>query len=175
MTRAFLFTVPPTLLFVLACSGITEEMTNRIAEEAVEQVVEASTPGGEQVEIDGGSLTVTGADGQKIQVGSGASLPDAWPADVPAYPGATITSSFAMPGTEPGRSAVNASFASTDPADKVIGFYKAQFSGWKSVMEAQTADGANHTWQAPDGKRVVNLITAADGSGTTIMLSVGDQ
>lgn len=171
MKRALGLMAPPVILSLLACSGLSEDLATKLAEEATEQAIEASTPGNENIEINGGQIAIQGADGEKIQIG-GSTLPEAWPADVPPYPGATVTGSMVVPGAN-GQPALNATFSSTDPHTQVTSFYKEKFTGWKSLMEAQTPEGANYTWQSPDGKRVANLMITNSSGGTDYILSVG--
>jgi len=58
------------------------------AERMVEEAIEAETGGEVDVDAEGGTLSVTGADGETMQVGEGVALPEDLPSFIPIHPDA---------------------------------------------------------------------------------------
>ena len=77
----------------LSSCGLQERATEAVAERAVEAAAGAAAGEGVDVDLDtdGGSLQVTGEDGQSFSVG-GAELPEDWPGDVPLPAEAEVVS-----------------------------------------------------------------------------------
>lgn len=78
---------------VTACSGVSEQAAQTMAEQAVEGAV------GGDVDITDDSMTVTDAEGNEMAVGSDISIPDTWPADVPLFDGTLSVASVQADGT----------------------------------------------------------------------------
>lgn len=78
------------LLFgVAGCKSSSKTASEKAAEKIAED-----QPGVEDVDIDENKVTVTGEDGEQIEIqGSGAELPDGFPSDIPVYENGTIETS----------------------------------------------------------------------------------
>lgn len=158
--------------FTLACGGA---MNEQLAEELTEKALEAGT-GTQDVELgDQGMVQVTGADGSVVNVGAGATMPDAWPKEVPTYPGASVTLS-ACSGTagQPGHSCM-VSLETADGPEKVFEYYKGNVSGgW--TKEAEATYGGSYTLSFRNGGRLLAVNAMGDGAGrTTVQLAIADQ
>lgn len=107
-----------------------------------------------------GNVTVTTPTGTvQTTSGGGAKLPDGWPSSVPLYPGASVTASM---GTPVAKSVV---FSTTDSAQKVHDYYKAEVKGMKLATDID-ANGSK-VMAFRDGGKTVS-VTIAQGTQVTI-------
>lgn len=130
-------------------------------------------PDGEKVNIGGGQVQVTDEKGQTTTLAGGtgtSNLPE-W---LPAYPGATATSSFSASGANGGAVSM---FETSDSADQALAFYEeklkdAGFTVEKNAYQVnnQTAGG---TVTGKDGgdKGEVNVLVGAQGGKTSITVT----
>lgn len=137
----------------LGCSKIAE----KIAEKATEKVVAASA-GAESADIDTktGSVTLTGKDGSKAVVGSATTMPEDWPAEVPVYPKATLTSAMSL--KNQGKAHHTVSFETADKPSEVVKFYTAKLGGYEKKNELVM--NGNVTLGFEKGKRTVMVMSA---------------
>ncbi len=116
----------------------------------------------------GDHMTITGANGEKVEFGSGASAK--LPAYLPLFPGAKITASFSGQGKD-GAGGVVSFHTSAAPAD-VIAFYKqkAVAAGMADAMNMET--GGTMMYAANNEKAKTQLSVtatkAADGSDAQV-------
>ena len=124
------------LVSVLAAFGIGVSGCSSIAEQAVEEIVEEST--GIEVDEDGEQVTITGEDGETLEIGGGTTLPDDFPSDVPVYDGEIVSSTSFSAGE--GQS-YSVGIMADDAFADVVDWYKAEFlsEAWEVVGET-TAD-----------------------------------
>lgn len=141
---------------LLALTGC-QKIKDKLAHKAEESAVEAASGG--DVKVSSGGVTVTT---DKGTVAMDNKLPADWPADLPAYPGATIKAAMSTP---QGKSLV---METTDGPDKVHDFYKGKMSSMKLLADTKTPTMQNLAYQS--GKRNVS-ITASGSSPTTITVS----
>jgi hypothetical protein len=132
-------------------------------------------PKGEEATVtkEGGAVKVTGKDEHgdelKTTVGSGASLPDAFPSDVAIYPKATIEVSATVGNT------MSVSLKTADSAKEVETFYKQKMkeNGWDSkssldMPQMKMLEGSKkgHT---------LTVVISAESGHTIISLSVTSE
>lgn len=98
-------------------------------------------------------------EGNKVEVGAGARIPADFPADVPAYPGATVISSATMSdGDSRGASLM---LSTADAADKVAGWYEERLGagGWAKTGGYTMAGSDSRVY----GKGGADLTVTASG------------
>jgi hypothetical protein len=165
----------PRVLLVLAVAASValpsvacKRATERAREKAEEKAIETQTGGQVKVDSEKGTMTIM-TDGGAMTLGTGAKLPDDFPAVVPAYPGAKVQ--FAAKSTSAGKDSWSAAFETPDSKDKVVAFYKSNLSGFKQASSMDLGPSVVEAWQSP--KYDVSLIVAADTAGqTTITMGV---
>ena len=131
-------------------------------------------PNGEKVTVDatGKNATVTTSDGKvAYSAGGGVSLPAGFPADVPIYPGASVTAAVSA-GTAGGQGRA-VTFETGDSPRKVADFYKGKMSGWETAAEMTSGAATTLVLRAPDKKRTVTVVATPAGGRTYVTLTVG--
>lgn len=77
-------------LFLASCANPLDSLAQRGAEAAIEKLVEDETGGKVDLNTDGsGGYTYEGEDGEKVEFGSSAQVPDTWP-DLPLPEGELV-------------------------------------------------------------------------------------
>ena len=125
-------------------------------------------PNGEKVTVDqsGKNVTVASSGGTATYSGgAGAALPADFPKDIPVYPGATVTASYAGANAAGAGRAVT--FETGDSPEKVVDFYKSKLAGWASAGEVRSAGSTTVVLRAPTGARTVSVMAAPNGAGKT--------
>jgi hypothetical protein len=150
----------PVVGFLLACSGIVER--------SVEEVAELGGAEGVDVNMEDGKFKMSAGNGIHFELGEGSTLPANWPADVPVYPGATVTTGFAWPANDEGGAMVGGSLHTADAKDAVLAFYAERFAAWPEHADSD----ATRAWQAPGGRVVRLEIEDQGGDGVDLVLTV---
>lgn len=123
----------------------------------------------------GTTMNVTGENGAvaSFTAGDGARWPSQWPDFAPAYPGAKVQTSMA--GSSKDGKGGMVSFSTSDPADKVLDFYKtrAAAAGIKTVMS--TEQGNSRSFSAGDeaSGRSLNVSATSEGGNTQVTVLAG--
>jgi hypothetical protein len=166
----FIFSVRWPLLFsvcvLAACSP--QSCSERIAEEAIEEAIEAET--GAQVDIDaeGNEVTIRGPEGAELQMAGGDAieLPDDFPSAVPLYPGA-VPVSFLRLGSE----GIQATFQTEATASTVQNWYQEQLTdqGWEVQMNTTTPEGSMLMTER-EGNTLVISVSGTGESETTLVV-----
>lgn len=115
------------------------------------------------------TVTIKGAKGEMVQFaqdGGDVPLPQGFPADLPLYPSAKVTT-----GTKTGETMM-VGLESGDPVRKVAAFYedKLAANGWKIQQTTNTADGGMVF--GAKGNHTCSVIFGTSGKQTTVCLSV---
>ena len=116
-------------------------------------------------------VTVQGKDGTKVQVSEGGNLalPDAFPKDVPVYPGATITTNVTV------KDGMQVVFKTADPASKVATFYNDTLKSGGFEIEAAMNTEQGSMLTGKKGNRTVIVTTSRDSNGTIFTLMVHSE
>jgi hypothetical protein len=134
-------------------------------------------PKGEKTTIttdgEGTEVEFKSGDGQDVRYAGGkkgVSLPADFPADAPAYPKATVIMS-ATGGKE-----ITVAFTVTDPAEKVVAFYKAQVreKGW-DVKNSTEMSQLTMLDAEKNGRKLTVLISSEKPDQTSINLVVSKE
>jgi len=135
---------------------------------------------GNTVKVDtsnNGTYNATDNKGNTVTVGSGAKLPDDFPAAAPVYANAVVTGSTAA--VESGKKLFTVTFESADAFEAVTAFYKKSLAenGWKTLQEMNQAEG--YTMYSAESATLQANVMIEKGSGsdskTSIVLSVGPK
>ena len=104
--------------------------------------------------------------------GSGVSLPDNFPNDVPRYPSTKITFAITPPG-EPNSGSV--AFQTQATKKQLVDFYKKELTaqGWKATTYQDTGDAAMMAYDK--GNRHVVVSCAGDKDGTVNVIYSADK
>jgi hypothetical protein len=128
------------------------------------------------VDVDGDSVTITGPEGEEVEVqGGNGSLPEGWPEDFPVYEPSEIQSSTRTTVDE--GTQLSVSLTTTDAFDDVIAWYKqsASAEGW-TVDEEGVVDvggGRSGFLLTVKGETQGNItITEGDEGTLTVMMIV---
>jgi len=128
---------------------------------------------GKNVNVDSGGekVTITGEDG-KVAFETGGNLPDSFPKDFPAYPGAKLVSSFSAKGEE--GDGVSVVWETGDSLDKVSSFYKKALTenGWKVESTFEQNGSFTSTFKKAETGGFVGA-TAEEGGKVTISATIG--
>jgi hypothetical protein len=135
----------------------------------------AAKDSGLNINPQNGSVNVQGKNGESLSLGN-AKLPDGFPSDVPIYkPSDTVLSLKTKDG-------YNVTLATSDAAQKVLDFYKAQLAsnGWTADENSQFAFGENSAQVFTKGANQLVVLVGSDsnasnGKKTTINLTVGPK
>jgi hypothetical protein len=151
------------LLLAIGCLFGCRKSTSYTAKDGTKATV---TQSGKSTEV-----TIQGKDGTKVQVSEGGNLalPDAFPKDVPVYPGANITANVTV------QDGMQVVFKTADSAGKVATFYndKLKSGGFEIEATMNTEQGSMVTGKK--GNRTVLVTTARDSDGTTITLMIRSE
>jgi hypothetical protein len=159
MNRTFAIVLAATLIVWAGC-GRSRSKTITAPDGAKATV----TSEGDQT-----TVTIKGAKGETVQFtqgGANVPLPQGFPADVPLYPGAKVTTSSKSGET------MMVGLESGDPARTVVAFYedKLKTNGWTIQQTTNTADGG--LVFAAKGDHSCSVVVNASGKRTTALLSV---
>lgn len=146
---------------VSACGQIVENAT----EQALEQAAEQAGGGNVDLDLESGTVTVEGEDGN-MAIGSDLALPDTWPADVPPFDGGSLVSVVDSGSGSTGTWQVEGSVK--DVADS----YRAALEGAGYSLEEGMVSEEMVTIGGVKGNTRVDAIIVGDGStGTSITIS----
>jgi hypothetical protein len=121
---------------------------------------------------DAGAITVTGKDGKTASLTFDQNkVPDDYPKDIPIYSPAKVIMSQSVSD----QNSRNLVMESTDPADKIVDFYKKGLdsNGWKTESNMTTAQMTMFT--ATKDQRQVLLQIGDNGGKRSIMQVVSDK
>jgi hypothetical protein len=134
---------------------------------------EANGSGSVNISGSGDHFSMTGANGEKVEIGTGASAK--LPSYLPMYPGGTVTSSFTGSGQD-GSGGVVVFHVHATPGD-VIAFYKqkAAAAGMADTMNAEM--GATTTYVAANekAKQTITVSATKASDGSDVQLTWGSK
>lgn len=139
MTRRWLLglLVAALALAVTGCSAIGDKVTEEVGEEVAGDAV------GGDVEVDNGSVTITGENGDVTVADSGTELPKEFPQQFPMQEDLTLESASSI--TSDSDTSFYVAWVSTESSDSIYDWYKSKFTadGWEIVgdMKSATEDG----------------------------------
>ncbi len=143
---------------------------------AAKKAAEKAT--GVEVNQDQSKVTVTGKDGEKVEIqgGDDASLPDGFPQDVPVYKDATVKMGNSI--TSEGKTTYSAILQTGDDVNTVSAWYKDALpkEGW--TLEGDMSSNSNGKTTTVIGAKKgtaslnVTVLGPDDDSKTTISLTV---
>jgi hypothetical protein len=149
------------------CNSIKEKLAEKAAEKVTEKVIEKGT-GAKGVDLSKDGVKIEGANGEKFEMsGTGAKLPDGWPAFLPAYTGAKIIAATSAP---TGSSVV---MRSSDTPDQVFAFYKskAEAAGFKKAAEMSLPQSKVGAFQK-DGSNISLTVSSDTSDKMTTVCSI---
>jgi hypothetical protein len=116
-------------------------------------------------------VTIQGKDGAKVQFSGGGNLalPDAFPKDVPVYPGATVTVSAAA------KDGMQVVLKTADSPNKVAAFYNEKLKAGGYEIQATVNMGQGSMVTGKKDNRTVMVSTGADSEGAVITLHVQSE
>lgn len=125
----------------------------------------------------GGTLTVTGADGQTASFGAGAGAGKA-PSWLPIYPGATVTGNYDADTAEGHAGAITVT--SSDALDKVMTFYEDKlkadgFKVEKVTLGGTVGNGGSVTGSTEGDKRTVSVVLSSADGKTQAMVTFNEK
>ena len=130
--------------------------------------------GGDDVEVDEGSVTVTTDDGTATISGGEGALAEGFPEEFPVYDDADVESSAVV--NVDGRAQYTAVLVTSDPVADVYAWYKTELpsNGWTIVNDAQisTADGATSMLSAKRDGMEANMGVIQKDGGTEIAVTL---
>ena len=145
-----------------------------VAEKAAEKAT------GVDVNKDESKVTVTGKEGEKveIQTGEDVTLPDGFPEDVPLYEDAKLTVSNSF--TAEGKTTYSATYETSDDVETVHAWYKDALPKDDWTIEGDVVNSADGQSMAIIGAKKgdrslnVTVVGGKDGERTTLSLTVGE-
>ncbi len=125
----------------------------------------------------GGTLTMTGTNGQTATFGAGSGAGSA-PSWVPVYPGATVTGNYDANTAEGHAGAVTVT--SNDALDKVMSFFEDQlkaggFKVEKLTMGGTAGNGGTLTGSTDGEKRTVSIVLSSAEGKTQAMVTFNEK
>lgn len=125
----------------------------------------------------GGTMTVTGANGQTATFGAGAGAGKA-PSWLPVYPGAAVTGNYDADTTESHAGAITVT--SSDALDKVMAFYEDKlkadgFKVEKLTLGGSVGSGGTVTGATAGDKRTVSIVLSSADGKTQAMVTFNEK
>lgn len=159
-------------LFGASCFNLQESVTEKIAEQATEKIIQGAT-GTKDVEINGEEVSIVGNGGATINIGSN-KLPEDFPSEVPLFPGAQVQSSFKSGDGSEGVWTVT--FTSTDSVGTVNNFFKTGLTtnGWDTTYSYALDESYGYTAKRQN-LSVTVTVSAGDNNGTSLFVSVSKE
>jgi len=121
----------------------------------------------------GDHMTITGANGAKVEFGSGTTATAKMPSFLPLYPGAKVTTSIT--GSDKNGSGGMVAFQVAASTDDVVNFYKQKTTaaGMAQAMSAQMGDTSTYVAANDKTKQSVSVSATKGGDGTTVQITWG--
>lgn len=162
-----------TILAVFALVGTGCSCGQKLAEKAVEKAVESSTNNDVDFDFSDDTFSYTTDEGESMQWGEDAELPDNFPADVPVYQNADVTSSSYSQEDD----YYSATLTSADDYDSVNSYYESELSkqGWTvdDTYDFSDSDGQSASYSASKDDRSLTVGIYEFEDEISITLSVG--
>jgi hypothetical protein len=159
------------MLAVLATSAFGAAGCKRMAERMEEKGIEKSTGGQVHINGENGTISVTNDSGTgTVSVGTGAKLPDDFPATIPIYPGAKP--SLAAKTADPrGKAAWSLALETADAKDQVVAFYKAKMSGFTVESSMDMGTTSMNVYKSAQYEVTVMVATESGSKKTVITIN----
>ncbi|MEK7625514.1 MAG: hypothetical protein AAB467_04160 [Patescibacteria group bacterium] len=160
MRKEIIFAIAGTLL--LAGFGCGQK--------AAQTALETATGGQVKIDDEGKNMEVRTKDGS-VNIGEQSSLPESWPSDAPAYPGASVTFSSVTNPVD-GKGGISVMLQTAEAGAIVADYYKRELvaQGW--VIEATNQFDQTVSLNASKAGRTLGLTVASDETGTSIVETV---
>jgi hypothetical protein len=122
-----------------------------------------------------GHMTITGSNGEKMEIGSGASATAKMPSYLPLYSGAKVTTSITGNGKD-GVGGMVAFQVAASPAD-VVNFYKEKTTaaGMAQTMSAEMGDTTTYVAANEKTKHTVSISATKGSDGTTVQITWSEK
>lgn len=165
-------------LALLGTGCSSEAITERIAEEAAEQIAGGDAQIDLDLDEDGGGIAVDSSEGS-MQMGAGGSLPDGFPDDLPLPGDYQVGSSFEQ-ATDDGENHMAVALGTTIPVDDVVAHLESALpdAGWEiSDTRRQSMDDfVNVTFVASrdDGMGAMVTVVSDSDDETLVNYMVGE-
>ena len=133
----------------------------------LEEAIEAETGGEIDLDVDSGTVTIRGKDGEAITFAGdegGIELPDDFPSTIPVYPDARAIQYVNM------GDAVQAGFQVEAALNDVRDWYVEQLESWDMQMNVVTPDGG--LMAAELEGETLSIILGTEGTETTIIITL---
>jgi len=137
------------------------------AERMVEEAIEAETGGEVNVDAESGALSVTGPEGQTMQVGESVPLPEDLPSFIPIYPDSTTRLAMNMGG------AMQIALEVDATSSEVVSWYRTQLeaNGFQIQSEMASPMGTVFAAEHDDGTLGLTIMEVPDDNLTAINLT----
>ncbi|MHB1135588.1 MAG: hypothetical protein ACYCXR_09155 [Coriobacteriia bacterium] len=147
-------------LTVAGCSAVEDKIGEEIGEEIAGGIV------GGDVEVDGGSVTISGENGDVTISDESGKVPDSFPSDFPLYDDADLDSASSIDDAD--GTSFYLSLTSSDKPDVIYDWYKAELEdeGWEIVNDMNTS--------TEDGMTAIITVKKRDVDGSVTMASTDD-
>lgn len=169
MKKSILVLMLAIPLLGASCFNVKENLTDAIAEQATESILEGVT-GTQDVELNGNQVSVTGNNGEKIEIGAD-KLPDDFPTSVPVYINSTVQSSFTN-GNEGEDSTWTVTFLSTDSVNTINSFFESALAanGWATTYSYSLDTSYGYTAKRGDLALTLTVSSGDDGKTSIFMI-----
>jgi hypothetical protein len=186
---AIIAVIVSILLILVFTGGCKKNLAERIAEEAIERAIEEESGEEVDIDLDEGEVTIQSDDGEvnisadddtveiksdegEATFGSGADIPEGFPAEVPIYGNMDIVSS--MTASDDGGTHYTVSGSSEDSVDVIKEWYEAQLAGWEITgqFSMDTDDGKTASINAMSNNNELSLLMAEDEDGTMVIIGL---
>jgi hypothetical protein len=155
-----------------ACDSITEKLSQKAVEAAMEKAIEANSGNDVDIDTSGKSVTIKTKNGKGeevvLQTQTG-QLPESWPKDIPPYPGAKINGSLVT-----GKGGM-LMLETSDTPDQVIAFYRSKVPQMKQKSEMKLENHTMLTFEAEQGKRGLAVGATVQDGKTAIHLQTFEK
>ena len=160
-----------TVCRVILASGVLltcgcEKITEKAVEAAVESAMEKQTGG--SVDVHDQGVTVKSADGTAVLETQPGKIPDGWPKEIPAYPGAKVSMSM-MTGKDG-----MLMLETTDAPDTVLAFYKSKL-GMKQQSEVNMESTRIVTFEDETNRRTLAVSAGPQDNKTFVNLQLFEK
>lgn len=168
MKKSILILTLALPLLGASCFNLKENLTNAVTEKATETVLEGIT-GSKDVQLNGNQVSVTGTNGEKIEIGTD-TLPADFPSEVPVYQNSDVLSSFSNGKTDD-QGVWTVTFTSSDPLATVNSFFEQalKINGWTTTYAYSLDQSYGYTAKNGTLSATVTISTGDDGKSDIFM------
>lgn len=155
------------MVVIAVAGGVTLVGCGQMAESATEKLIEGAAGGDVNVDVEGDGVTVEGENGG-FAVGGDLSLPENWPADIPAYGGGSLV----MVSVDSASGGATAVWSTEESVDDAAASMRSAVEGAGYAIESDSQmEGLRAFSATGNGYRLDVSVGGSDGATSVNLLA----